>query len=98
MRLWNSFYAGAENCFFISICKKLKPGSHGIHSYREIFLLHLLRKNAFYIINLSLSAHCEYADFLVRIVSRCKKRKSLDVILSLIHISEPTRLLSISYA
>jgi hypothetical protein len=48
--------------------------------YREIFLLHLVRKYAFQISYFTFSSHSENADSLFGVIRRLKKRKALDMI------------------
>jgi hypothetical protein len=64
----------------ISDLQELESGSHAIQLHREIFLLHLDFENLPQISDCLIPAERQECDFLSRIISLGKERKSLDVI------------------
>src|SRR5438132_7748465 len=64
----------------ISDLQELESGAHVIQLHREIFRLHLDFENLPQISNCLVLAERQERDFLARIISLGKKRKTLDVV------------------
>src|SRR5881396_4117890 len=64
----------------ISDLQELESGAHVIQLHREIFRLHLDFENLPQISNCLVQAERQERDFLARIISLGKKRKTLDVV------------------
>src|SRR6476660_5088226 len=80
MILRGSRHRCSEKSLLVPVSQELKLCSHSIKFYREVFILHLQRKNFLQIFNFSFFPHYQYSDDLVFVIGRSKKRKSLHVI------------------